>query len=215
MRQLRLRGLTERRRLPRLVMDARVKPAHDAAFVAPSCQMAKRHRPYSLSRPRAGPRLICLPALEQRTEGARNATGPEDPRASTPRDIEACRRPVSPQVRLLRGVPRAVFIGLLRIAPGGLTVSGDPASLLDWKAAYPPLNGPNGAQHFRPCRRPSPVGPAWRAAGAPGRSGLDRRPRKPRRISDAPEPATAPRPVSEDACADTPRYRGGMDGNIV
>ena len=74
------------------------------------------------------------------TEGARDARGPgrtqvyasrrkrkcSDPRASTPRDIEACRSPLMPQVRQTQGVPRAVFVGLLRSAPGGLTVSGDP-----------------------------------------------------------------------------------------
>src|SRR5665647_2491329 len=32
-----------------------------------------------------------------------------DPRTSTPRDIEACRSPVVPQVRRFAGVPRAVF----------------------------------------------------------------------------------------------------------
>jgi len=54
----------------------------------------------------------------------------EDPRASTPRDIEACRSPVCspaalvrakrqsmPQVRQTQGVPRAVFIGLLPSKP--------------------------------------------------------------------------------------------------
>jgi hypothetical protein len=32
-----------------------------------------------------------------------------------------------------------VFEVLLRNAPGGLTVSGDPSFLSDWQAAYPPL----------------------------------------------------------------------------
>jgi hypothetical protein len=104
-------------------------------------------------------------ARPESTEGARDAKGPgrtqvyaecanskcSDPRASTPRDIEACRSP-SVRLRPLRGygeisrksaqsqgVPRAVFEGLLRIAPGGLTFQATPLLLSNWKAAYPPL----------------------------------------------------------------------------
>ena len=63
-----------------------------------------------------------------KSEGARDAGGRADPRASASRDTEAERRsrpgPPScclsvPQVRLLSSVPRAVFIGLLRETPGG------------------------------------------------------------------------------------------------
>jgi len=39
-------------------------------------------------------------------EGTRNAKGPEDPRASTPRDIEACRSRPSSQLSPLRRVNR-------------------------------------------------------------------------------------------------------------
>src|SRR5664280_2642891 len=49
------------------------------------------------------------PPLSKSTEGARDARVREDPRASTPRDIEACRSPMVPQVRRFHGVPRAVF----------------------------------------------------------------------------------------------------------
>jgi len=84
------------------------------------------------------------PPARARTEGARDARGRKahassrrvrkqgcpDPRASTPRDIEACRSPDArlrlcgaatgqPQVRRTQGVPRAVFGGLLRAVPGG------------------------------------------------------------------------------------------------
>jgi hypothetical protein len=45
-------------------------------------------------------------------------------------------KPVVPQVRQSQGVPRAVFIGLLRKAPGGLTFQ---ASFLIGEDAYPPL----------------------------------------------------------------------------
>ncbi len=77
-----------------------------------------------------------FPPLLSGEPRARGTPGvPMDPRASTPRDIEACRSPcVAPSLRELRranrksarsqGVPRAVFVGLLRTAPGGLTVSG-------------------------------------------------------------------------------------------
>ena len=45
-----------------------------------------------------------------------------------------------PQVRQSVGVPRAVFIGLLRIAPGGRTFQATLPLLANWKAAYPPLS---------------------------------------------------------------------------
>ena len=70
------------------------------------------------------PVFHCEFPVASKAEGARNARVPMDPRTSTPRDIEACRSPVVPQVRRFPGVPRAVFLGLLRIAPGGLPVSG-------------------------------------------------------------------------------------------
>jgi len=137
-----------------------------------------------------------------------------------PRGIEACRSPArlrsasyggQPQVRPSQGVPRAVFVGLLRAAPGGLSVSGArPCG----RNAYPPLSGPNGAQHFRPCRLPPPVGPQWRAAGTPGRRGLDRREGHSRRISDAPfrPPLPAPRP---ETLIRRPSRWGGMKRTII
>ncbi len=52
----------------------------------------------------------------KKSEGARNAGGPTDPRASKRRRFEAGRKPgraavrsLKPQVRLLSDVPRAVF----------------------------------------------------------------------------------------------------------
>ena len=66
----------------------------------------------------------------KRTEGARDAAGPKRTRRlrclATPKRIKQPRFTLSrstraPQVRQSQGVPRAVFIGLLRMAPGGLT----------------------------------------------------------------------------------------------
>ena len=122
-------------------------------------------------------------------------SGLPDPRASTPRDIEACRSVSVPQVRQSIGVPRAVFIGLLRSFPGGRTVSGtlplrvrvpihryEPARLLHdcpGRVAGGEWAGPGDA---RQAHRDAAV---WTA----GRENM-------RRISDAP---TAPRPASGDA----------------
>lgn len=89
----------------------------------------KRHRPYSLSRPRAGPSslLFCRPPP---TEGARDARGPKGPAgldASRHRGLSkslcltfrsgSSDRQSVPQVRQTQGVPRAVFIGLLPSIP--------------------------------------------------------------------------------------------------
>ncbi len=74
--------------------------------------------------------------------------GPEDPRAPAPRDTEACRSPIFRKSAKTQGVPRAVFEGLLRIAPGGLPVSGNPPLLSNWKAAYPPLWAQVGPAHL-------------------------------------------------------------------
>ena len=73
----------------------------------------KRHRPYSLLRPRAGPSFLFLAARPQ--PRARGTPGVQkDPRASTPRDIEACRsvcwcrksaKPKASRARCLRLAP--------------------------------------------------------------------------------------------------------------
>jgi hypothetical protein len=95
----------------------------------------ERRRPCSL-RPRVS-RTENPPPLRfgGQAEGARDAKGPgrtqvyavcankkrSDPRASAPRDTEACRSPNCRKSAQSQGVPRAVFEGLLCIAPGGLT----------------------------------------------------------------------------------------------
>src|SRR5262245_28535667 len=145
-----------------------------------------------------------------------------DPRASASRDAEACRSPIclhivqfergrQPQVRPTYGVPRAVFEGLLRTAPGGLTFSGNLFSL---SVEWPPLhrfgnlcsNGTSGNAGMLP-----PVGFPVTRGGAPGQCGLDRRGKRrissascpshrlSARLSDRPDRRLTPRPASEDA----------------
>ena len=59
----------------------------------------------------------------KKTEGARDARVPMDPRASTPRDIEACRSPGSAASPPNPKASRArCFLGLLRADPGGQTI---------------------------------------------------------------------------------------------
>jgi hypothetical protein len=82
----------------------------------------------------------------KRTEGARDARGlarTHGPRRlATSRHVESfkCRKSAKSQ-----GVPRAVFVGLFRIAPGGLTVSGNPPS---GSATSPPLFPRRPPAHF-------------------------------------------------------------------
>ena len=92
----------------------------------------KLYRPYFLSRPRAG-LSSCFPAARPNRR-ARGTPGVQlDPRASTPRDIEACRSPVVPCLPPWFGRNRKAsrksakpmasrarcLIGLLRALPGG------------------------------------------------------------------------------------------------
>ena len=87
----------------------RYAPAAASRRLARQSGKPKRHRPYSLSRPRAGPSSCLLPPL--RTDGARDARGPKGPTgldASRHRGLSSSfvgRR----QVRQTQGVPRAVF----------------------------------------------------------------------------------------------------------
>jgi hypothetical protein len=70
--------------------SCRYAPAAASRRLARYSGKPKRHRPYSLSRPR---RPVFL--LAARPQGGRAGRQVQkDPRASTPRDIEACRSPV-------------------------------------------------------------------------------------------------------------------------
>ena len=187
-------------------------------MVAGRAKKPTLRRPYSLRR---GVRRLLSPAAVPENRGRAGRQGSRahpssrdaqtrtlGPAGPTPRDIEACRsRPprASRASRVFRksakpnGVPRAVFLGLLRSAPGGLTLSGNPPLLSDCQAAYPPLAGPG--REGMTCDRSPPRhhGAPWRAAGAPGRLRLG----PPGPCTASPmqrhSPATAPRPASEDA----------------
>ena len=76
--------------------------------------------------------------MPREKEGARNARVLSDPRTSAPRGTEACRVVLKPQVRRFSGVPRAVFLGLLRMTPGGLTFQ-DFSRVALMTKPYPPL----------------------------------------------------------------------------
>jgi hypothetical protein len=113
----------------------------------------KRYRPVSLRR-RVRRRLWGDPLRPEKEPRARGTPGVQlDPRASTPRDIEACRSPVClpacsgsskgqgvPQVRQTLGVPRAVFNRLAPRPPRWSSLS----SL----GRLPPWSGPGTRQRF-------------------------------------------------------------------
>ena len=159
--------------------------------------------------PRARGTLSGLGALKSTQSAQTKSAQTHGPRRlATSRLVEA----IVPQVRQSLGVPRAVFIGLLRIAPGGLTFQA--TALLELAAAYPPLLAQVGRRaSVTGCRTPPSRGPVTRGRRAGTACGLDRRIRETqRRISDAPDPATAPRPVWR---LQTPRYEGGMERNLI
>jgi hypothetical protein len=102
-----------------------------------------------------------------------------------------------------------VFIGLLRIAPGGLTFQAS-AITVD---AYPPLLAQVAAAFCDRMQRDAITGHVDARLARRDACGLDRRTGETkRRISDAPDPATASRPVWR---LQTPRYEGGMRGNLI
>jgi hypothetical protein len=75
-------------------------------------------RPSSVSS--ALPVFLCATPQKSRGRAGRRGSS-SDPRASTPRDIEACRSPVSCRKSAKPEAPARDVLGLLRRAPGGLT----------------------------------------------------------------------------------------------
>ena len=129
-----------------------------------------------------------LSAALENAEGARDARGPGRTqvyavcanKALGPTDLDASRhRGLSkselPQVRPTQGVPRAVFVGLIRSAPGGLTVSGNPPLLSDCQAASPPLWAQTKNAALRPAANPAVAGPRGARLARRDVSGFDRR----------------------------------------
>jgi hypothetical protein len=202
-------------------MDARVKPGHDAEFFARALlhrfdfqttrvTVSQRSAARIIWSARGTPyfqiRLRCASADKPRARGTPRVRGAlkftqcAQTKMLGPAGLDASRhrglsKSVIPQVRQTQGVPRAVFIGLLRNAPGGLTFQAFSCS----RSAYPPLWTQVGCgKPVTGCRHPpsrGPVARGWRAGtkrlGPPG----------PRAASPArrSSPATAPRPASEDA----------------
>ena len=154
----------------------------------------KRHRPYSLLRPRAGPSFLFLAARPQ--PRARGTPGVQkDPRASTPRDIEACRsvcwcrksaKPKASRARCLRLAPhRPPVVGRSSRSPEEPVRDSPPlkpghsaGGHADWTTGLPAVRG---------------LGVRDRHAGI--MRGLDRRGQAPH-LRRLPFPATAPRPAS-------------------
>jgi hypothetical protein len=103
------------------------------AFALASARQADViHRPYSL-RPRASRRLIVPSNFALVKRGRAERRGHNNPAASCDCELDFTRASHH-AVAGSPGAPRAVFIGLLRSAPGGLPVSGNRASL--------PIGGP-------------------------------------------------------------------------
>ena len=117
--------------------------------------------PVFFDRPRVGRLSTCPPALEKvprargtpRVRGALKFTQCAQTKMLGPAGLDASRhrglsKSDKPQVRQTQGVPRAVFEGLLRLAPGGRSRLGRPASPLELEGRLSTAVGPNGAQHF-------------------------------------------------------------------
>jgi len=177
-------------------------------------------RPVSLRR-RVRRRLGEDPLRPEKEPRARGTPGAQlDPRASTPRDIEACRSPCArlslwferrrsmPQVRQTQGVPRAVFN---RLAPHPPRWSAPPREGETccvtlhrlWAQALGGAPVTGAMSTYRPSRAPGMrIGPPEEARlGPPGPGAASPTPR-------VMTPATAPRPASGDA-DQTPLGNGG------
>ena len=122
-------------------------------------------------RPRVGRSPNRSPGKKPRARGTPRVL--MDPRASTPRDIEACRSPNFRKSAKTQGVPRAVFLGLLRTVPGGRPF-----------VTFNPIAGAMTLHRFSPGTRPAmfdasarPTGRqrASTASGGQDQCGLDRR----------------------------------------
>ncbi len=159
--------------------------------------------PVFFVRPR-GSRRVLPPAPSRGRAGRQGSNRTHGPRRlATSRLVEVlnCRKSAKPKASRAR-----CFLGLLRSAPGGLTVSGGPSY------ESPPIH------RCRPKRCPAHLtvpaavvsGARRRAAGAPGRSGLDRRAVASASPPPRHSPATAPHLMSEMVVL----YSSGMEDHI-
>ena len=168
-----------------------------------------RHRPYSLIGP--GQAVVLMCASPKRTRARGTPRVQTDPRASTPRDIEACRsaRLSVPQVRHLLGVPRAVFVRFAPLRPRW-TVHFRRAASCNGRSIHRcgPRTGPASSDTRRPIA-------AVRGPATHGRCAGTKRLGPPggemRRISDAPIRPPLPAPRLK-MLAQTPLVWGGING---
>ena len=130
------------------MQSGRAQRVHMRKFECSRCaaaELVKLRRPYclvgagcALLPPRSGLpgiRHYPLPNKNRGRAGRCRVRGPAGLDASRHRGLS---KPIVPQVRQSFGVPRAVFIGLLRTAPGGRTFQATSASPRELQAAYPP-----------------------------------------------------------------------------
>ena len=155
-------------------------------------------------------RIPILTAALEKYRGRAGRQGPDGPAdldASRHRGLSKSDSAASPPFpwRPARGVS-----GLLRLAPGGLPVSGGPPFLSNWKVRLSTAVGPGGAWQpmtgCRPRRHGGPATRGWRA-GTKRLGPLGLRAASPTRRNS---PATAPRPASGDA-DQTPLGHEGRD----
>ena len=144
------------------------------------------------------------PPLSKSTEGARDARVLTDPRTSTPRSIEACRSPYC-RKSAVSMASRARCLRFSPLRPRWTSRFRRPLALGRLSTAA----GPDGAKRtFDRLPAPAINGAQRRTVGAPGRSGLDRRQGKLRRISDAPNRPPLPAPRQKTLDQTPPRSRG-------
>jgi hypothetical protein len=150
-------------------------------------------RSHDRSRDRfSAPRLRqCIPKIR----GVRGT--PRTCRSSRSRLKNKNRRELSPRVPVHPGIPRAVFLGLLRAFPGGVT-------------SYPPLTGQRRRNAILPSRDAPSREAQWRTACAPEIRGLDRRIARASRI-----PATAASLRLQERLRKTPLSPSEVDRNII
>jgi hypothetical protein len=147
--------------------------------------------------------------LSERTEGARDARVRTDPRASTPRDIEACRSPNCRKSAKSQGVPRAVFE--VCSAPSPVVVRSSRLTP-SWGRDTPPFQA---SALGRRCFDRSPAYRPGQGPSACGKARQDKARLGPpvglwRRISDAPDRPPLPAPRLETLIRHPSVTRDGM-----
>jgi len=186
--------------VPKFIMDARVKPGHDAECLA---RVSHRIQTCVVARVLYGPGQAVSILLPRRPEKEPRARGtPGSWRTRGPRHLAASRRA---EVRITASppFPRRPARGVLRFAPPRPRWTSRfrrPASPLELEGRLSTAVGPGRIRRACDRCRSRHHGARRRAVGAPGRGGLDRRLGDRRRISSAPNrpPPPAPRQKTLD-----------------